>query len=73
MQAEAAGGRLQNAELAIGRQRRHGQRAPARAFEGRGGVVAGDADLVFGFLVERLQIVVAEMGQSSSELPSGAP
>ena len=60
MQAEAFGCRLEDLKLATGRQRRHGQRTPARAVKGSGGIIAGDADLVFGLLVVRLQVVVGD-------------
>ena len=60
MQTEALGGRLENIELAIGREWRHRQRMFSRTFERSAGVVAGNADLVFGFFVERFEIVVGD-------------
>ncbi len=60
MQAEALCRRLEDAEFAIRRQRRHGKIAAARAVKGRAGVVAGDADFVFGLVVEGLKVVVGD-------------
>ena len=60
MQAETFCRRLQDAEFAIGRQRRHGQIALARSFERRARIIAGDADLVFGLVVKRLEIVIGD-------------
>ena len=60
MQTEAFGGGLENAEFAIRRERRHGEIAAARAVKGRAGVIAGDADFVFGLVVEGLEVVVGD-------------
>ena len=60
MQAEAFCGGLEDAEFTIGRERRHGEIATSWAVEGCAGVIPGDADFVFGFLVERLEIVVGD-------------
>ena len=58
MQAEALCRGFENAKFAIGRKRRHREIAAARAVEGRAGIIAGDADFVFGLVVEGLKVVI---------------
>jgi len=60
MEAEALRGGLEDFVLARGRERRHGERSGARTLEGVVVDIAGNADFVFGFFVERCQIVVAD-------------
>ena len=59
MKAKALGRWLEDLELAIGSEWRHGQRAFPRAKERTARVVAGNADLIFGFFVPGLQVVVS--------------
>jgi len=60
MQAQALGGGFQYLVFAPGRERRHGQRLFARGAENIPGVVPGDANFPLRFLVERLEIRVAD-------------
>ena len=60
MKAETLRGGLEDFILARGRERRHGKRLGARAFEGIIADIAGYADLVLSFLVEGLKIVVGD-------------
>ena len=60
MEAEAPGSGLEDAEFAIGRQRRHGKIAAAGSVKGRAGVIARDTDFVFGFVIEGFEIVVGD-------------
>jgi hypothetical protein len=58
VEAEAFCGRLEDAKLAIGRKRGHGQVAPAWSLEWSSRIIAGDADLVFSLFVEGFEIVI---------------
>jgi len=60
MEAETLRGGLKDFVLARGRERGHGERLGARAFEGIIADIAGDADLILSFLIEGLEIVVRD-------------
>ena len=60
MKAKAKRSGLENFVFAGGRERRHGERLGARAFEGIGGDVAGNTDFVFGLIVKGSEVFVGD-------------
>ena len=60
MQAQTLGRRLQNPNSRVGGSGGMGRSRRTRTMKRRGRVVSRDANFVFGFLIERLQVVIGD-------------